>query len=37
MLVMDVVLDFYFSDGYDGIVDEDGIILNDEMVEVFCK
>ncbi len=36
-LVTDVALDPYSSDGHDGIVDEDGTILNDETVEVLCK
>jgi len=36
-LVTDVALDPYSSDGHDGIVDEDGTILNDSTVEVLCK
>ena len=36
MLVTDVALDPYSSDGHDGIV-SDGKILNDETVEVLCK
>ncbi len=37
MLVTDVALDPYNSDGHDGIVAPDGRILNDETVEVLCK
>lgn len=37
MLVTDVALDPYSSDGHDGIVAADGRILNDETVEVLCK
>jgi len=37
MLVTDVALDPYSSDGHDGIVSPDGRILNDETVEVLCK
>lgn len=37
MLVTDVALDPYSSDGHDGIVAPDGRILNDETVEVLCK
>jgi porphobilinogen synthase len=36
-VVTDVALDPYSSDGHDGIVTEDGRILNDETVEVLCK
>ncbi|MCA8946621.1 MAG: porphobilinogen synthase [Planctomycetes bacterium] len=35
-VITDVALDPYNSDGHDGIVSE-GIILNDETVEVLCK
>ncbi|MCA8915141.1 MAG: porphobilinogen synthase [Planctomycetes bacterium] len=35
-VITDVALDPYNSDGHDGIV-RDGIILNDETVEVLCK
>jgi len=35
-VVTDVALDPYSSDGHDGIVAEDGRILNDETVEVLC-
>ncbi|HWB73737.1 MAG TPA: porphobilinogen synthase [Nannocystaceae bacterium] len=37
MLVTDVALDPYNSDGHDGIVASDGRILNDETVAVLCK
>ncbi|KAK4276724.1 hypothetical protein QN277_014840 [Acacia crassicarpa] len=33
----DVALDPYSSDGHDGIVREDGVILNDETVHQLCK
>ncbi len=33
----DVALDPYNSDGHDGIVTDDGIILNDETVEFLCR
>ena len=33
----DVALDPYNSDGHDGIVADDGRILNDETVEVLCQ
>lgn len=36
-LITDVALDPYNSDGHDGIVSEDGRILNDETVEVLCE
>ena len=35
-IICDVALDPFNSDGHDGIV-EDGIILNDETIEVLCK
>jgi porphobilinogen synthase len=37
MIVTDVALDPYSSDGHDGIVAPDGRILNDQTVEVLCK
>jgi porphobilinogen synthase len=37
MLVTDVALDPYSSDGHDGIVAPDGRILNDETVDVLCR
>jgi porphobilinogen synthase len=36
-LMTDVALDPYNSDGHDGIVGEDGVILNDETLEVLGK
>jgi porphobilinogen synthase len=36
-VITDVALDPYSSDGHDGIVSEDGTILNDETVDVLCK
>ncbi|MCB1227619.1 MAG: porphobilinogen synthase, partial [Verrucomicrobiales bacterium] len=36
-VITDVALDPYNSDGHDGIVAEDGSILNDETVEVLCE
>ncbi|MBR59051.1 MAG: porphobilinogen synthase [Myxococcales bacterium] len=36
LVVTDVALDPYSSDGHDGIVASDGRILNDETVEVLC-
>lgn len=33
----DVALDPYNSDGHDGIVTDDGVILNDETVEFLCR
>lgn len=37
VLMTDVALDPYNSDGHDGLVAEDGRILNDETVEVLCR
>ena len=38
MTVMtDVALDPYSCDGHDGIVSNDGTVLNDETVEILCK
>jgi len=37
VLITDVALDPYSSDGHDGIVGDDGTILNDETVEALCK
>jgi len=37
MVVTDVALDPYSSDGHDGIVAPDGRILNDETVDVLCQ
>lgn len=36
-VVTDVALDPYNSDGHDGLVADDGRILNDETVEVLCR
>jgi delta-aminolevulinic acid dehydratase/porphobilinogen synthase len=33
----DVALDPYNIDGHDGIVRDDGVILNDETVEFLCR
>lgn len=33
----DVALDPYNSDGHDGIVRDDGVILNDETIEFLCR
>ena len=33
----DVALDPYSSDGHDGIVRDDGVIMNDETVELLCR
>ncbi len=37
IIVTDVALDPYSSDGHDGIVSPDGRILNDETVDVLCR
>jgi porphobilinogen synthase len=37
IIITDVALDPYSSDGHDGLVASDGRILNDETVEVLCK
>ncbi len=36
-VVTDVALDPYNSDGHDGLVSDDGLILNDETVGVLCS
>lgn len=36
-VITDVALDPYNSDGHDGLVSEDGRILNDETVAVLCQ
>jgi porphobilinogen synthase len=33
----DIALDPYNSDGHDGIVRDDGVIMNDETVEYLCR
>ncbi|KAK3034769.1 hypothetical protein RJ639_032282 [Escallonia herrerae] len=37
VIYKDVALDPYSSDGHDGIVREDGVIMNDETVHQLCK
>ncbi|KAK9698256.1 hypothetical protein RND81_08G091800 [Saponaria officinalis] len=37
IIYTDVALDPYSSDGHDGIVREDGVIMNDETVHQLCK
>lgn len=36
VVITDIALDPYNADGHDGLVDEKGVILNDETVEVLC-
>ncbi len=36
-IMTDVALDPYSSDGHDGIVSDDGIVLNDETIDQLCK
>ncbi len=36
-IVADVALDPYTSHGHDGLLDEQGRIMNDESIEVLCK
>tara|TARA_R110002096_G_scaffold147671_27_gene307895 strand:+ start:4940 stop:5923 length:984 start_codon:yes stop_codon:yes gene_type:complete len=36
-VITDVALDPYNSDGHDGVVSQDGRILNDETVEILCR
>ncbi len=36
-IICDVALDPYTSHGHDGLVDEDGYVVNDETVEVLCR
>ncbi len=36
-IIADVALDPYTSHGHDGLMGDDGVILNDETVEVLCK
>ena len=36
-IMTDVALDPYSCDGHDGIVSEDGIVLNDETIDQLCK
>lgn len=37
MIITDIALDPFSSKGHDGIVSEEGEILNDETVEVLVK
>ncbi len=37
VVITDVALDPYNSDGHDGVVSPDGRILNDQTVEVLCR
>ncbi|MFZ4736241.1 MAG: porphobilinogen synthase [Bradymonadia bacterium] len=37
IVITDVALDPYNADGHDGLVADDGRILNDETVEVLCR
>ena len=36
-IMTDVALDPYSCDGHDGIVSDDGVVLNDETIEQLCK
>jgi porphobilinogen synthase len=36
-IMTDVALDPYSCDGHDGIVDENGVVLNDETVAMLCR
>ena len=36
-IICDVALDPFNSDGHDGVVSEDGRIINDETVHILCK
>ena len=36
-VMTDVALDPYSSDGHDGIVSQEGVVLNDETVEMLCQ
>ena len=36
-IMTDVALDPYSSDGHDGVVSSDGIVLNDETIELLCR
>ena len=36
-IMTDVALDPYSSDGHDGIVNSDGIVLNDETIDILCR
>ena len=36
-IMTDVALDPYSCDGHDGIVSQEGVVLNDETIELLCK
>ena len=36
-IVTDAALDPYTSHGHDGLIDDDGYVLNDESIEVLCE
>ena len=36
-IMTDVALDPYSCDGHDGIVSQDGVVLNDETIELLCR
>jgi porphobilinogen synthase len=36
-IICDVALDPYTTHGHDGIIDENGYVLNDETIEILCK
>ena len=36
-VITDVALDPYTSHGHDGVMDDDGAILNDETVDILCR
>ena len=36
-IMTDVALDPYSCDGHDGIVSDEGVVLNDETVEILCR
>ena len=36
-IMTDVTLDPYSCDGHDGIVSQDGVVLNDETIELLCR
>jgi porphobilinogen synthase len=36
-VICDVALDPYTSHGHDGLVGSDGLVLNDETIEILCK
>lgn len=37
VVITDVALDPYSSDGHDGLVSDEGEILNDQTIEILCK